>query len=260
MTDRKTKSLDLAGSVPTPLTDKNVEKLTRRKRNLVWGIVMFLLLLFVASLAINVTFFTAQRSAESTAQVQAEEKKSLAEELSEACSLGKVVQSQSGSDLCSKAATIAQAPVSIEGPQGPQGPRGFPGIDGVAGKNGRDGEDGAPSTVPGPLGPVGPSGRDSTIPGPSGSSGLNGQDSAIPGPAGANGKDGLNGINGVDGKDGTNGTNGRDGRGVADVQCVGEGDSSYWLITYTDGTTAQSSGPCRVTSVPVPLPTTETLP
>jgi len=46
---------------------------------------------------------------------------------------------------------------------------------------------------------------------------------------------------GVPGKAGTNGTNGRDGTSVAAVICQASGS---WLITYSNGSSQQASGPC----------------
>lgn len=95
-----------------------------------------------------------------------------------------------------------------QGIPGERGPRGFDGPPGPAGKDGAPGVNGADG-ADGSPGLQGPTGADSTVPGPQG-------------PAGA------------------------DGRGVDDVQCVGDGQESYWQITYTDGTSSVSPGPCRL--------------
>lgn len=52
---------------------------------------------------------------------------------------------------------------------------------------------------------------------------------------------------GADGKDGLNGTDGKDGRGIADTDCQADGT---WRITYTDGTTGTTRGPCRIVLPP----------
>ncbi|MCQ1951629.1 collagen-like protein [Arthrobacter sp. zg-Y859] len=123
------------------------------------------------------------------------------------------------------------------------------------GKDGRDGRDG----VQGPVGPQGPQGPE----GPEGSQGLAG----LLGQAGADGLNGLNGADGLQGPagspgpegpagpagtDGTDGAPGAPGRGIAAIVCEGTGDSSYWVVSYDDGTTQTSDGPCRLTSIPIP--------
>ena len=149
--------------------------------------------------------------------------------------------------LCSRLEAVSQEPSPAD--VGPKGDKGDPGRDG------RDGKDGMP-------GLKGDKGDGSTTPGPAGFAGLTG----LTGPAGADGQDGapgLDGLPGKDGKDGANGpagpagadgTPGTDGRGISSVTCEGTGDTSYWVVTYTDGTTQTSSGPCRLPTVP---PTTE---
>lgn len=145
--------------------------------------------------------------------------------------------------LCSRLDAVSQEPAPAA--VGPKGEKGDPGRDGPAGKD---------STVPGPKGDKG---DDSTIPGPAGFAGLTG----LTGPAGADGKDGAPGLDGAPGKDGVNGdagprgadgAPGTDGRGISSVTCEGTGDASYWVVTYSDGTSQTSSGPCRLTTVPPP--------
>lgn len=117
-----------------------------------------------------------------------------------------------------------------------------PGPVGAPGRDGRDGREGPA----GPQGPIGPNGLDSTTPGPQGLpglNGLNGADSTVPGPTGPAGPAGANGANGADG---------RDGRGITSVTCEGTGENSYWVVTYTDGTTQTSTGPCRLTTLTLP--------
>lgn len=111
------------------------------------------------------------------------------------------------------------------GPLGPPGPSGAPGSD-ATGAPGSAGKDGAPGTSTpgkdGAPGAPGSPGADSTAPGPAGPPGA---DSAVPGPPG---------------------TAGEPGRGVAGIECQGAGSSSTWVITYTDGSTSTSAGPCRL--------------
>lgn len=75
---------------------------------------------------------------------------------------------------------------------------------------------------------------------------------------GAAGQTGAAGNDGVAGKDGTNGVDGSpgipgavgpqgpagvDGRGISSVSCQPDGS---WLVTYSDGTTSTTDGPCRL--------------
>lgn len=126
--------------------------------------------------------------------------------------------------------------------------------------------------VPGPTGPAGPSG----VPGPSGSAGPSGE----PGPSGSPGAPGPTGAPGADGQAGSNGAAGQPGadavaptvaasvdasghliitvtagdgtvsqydagqvapRSITSTQCQPDGT---WLITYSDGSTETSPGPC----------------
>lgn len=211
-----------------------------------WIAAGLILLLFASSITTNAIFFSERLNAQSSAVTQAQLKKNLAEEVAEACASGQVVKSQAGANLCGRAATIAEAPVPVAGPAGAQGPRGLPGTDGANGSPGKTG-------ATGPMGPPGPDGND-------GAAGQNGAD-GLPGAAGAAGTNGLPGpagpagAPGKDGAPGPAGANGLPGVGIVDVQCVGEGADSHWEITYTDGTTAQSDGPCRISiSQLVPAP------
>lgn len=145
-------------------------------------------------------------------------------------------------DLCVKATQVQENPT-----QAIPGPKGDTGADGLDGLPGIDGATGPPGPT-GPAGQVGPAGADGTD-GISGESGLPGA-GGLPGPAGPAGKDGAMGATGA------TGLTGESGRGITGVQCIGDGDDSYWQITYTDGTTAQSSGPCRIEGPePTALPT-----
>lgn len=138
-----------------------------------------------------------------------------------------------------------KSPDPIPGPRGERGERG---------PAGRDGRDGADSTVPGPPGPPG---ADSTVPGPPGRPGA---DSTVPGPPGPPGPAGADGAPGKDstvpgppgpaGPPGPSGADGNDGRGITQVVCA---DDGTWQITYTDGTTSQTAGPCKLPSQNGPI-------
>ena len=135
-------------------------------------------------------------------------------------------------DLCARLEAVATEPANPAA--GPKGDKGDPG---------RDGRDGKDSTVPGPAGPHGQDGNDgldSLIAGPPGPTGTAGKDSTVPGPAGP------------PGADGTDGAPGADGRGISSVTCEGTGDASYWVVTYTDGTSQTSTGPCRLATLTLP--------
>lgn len=214
-----------------------------KKRNLIGGALLalvaaLLVILIVQNFQANLERDNAQTSAATSAQ----QKLNLAEEVAAACQSGQVVKSVAGVDLCARAESIAQQPVPIEGPQGPAGPRGLPGSAGADGTTGQ----------PGPAGRNGTSGAAGND-GAAGLAGANGKDGAagVPGPAGA---DGAMGPAGPAGANGSPGATGATGKGVAKVECVGDGAASYWLITYTDGTTDQSTGPCRLTQ-PDPITT-----
>lgn len=64
-----------------------------------------------------------------------------------------------------------------------------------------------------------------------------------PGANGADGAVGPTGPAGPPGPQGDPGTAGADGRGVTAVTCQNDGT---WLITYTDGTTSTTQGPCKI--------------
>ena len=122
-----------------------------------------------------------------------------------------------------------------EGPAGPPGPPGEPGRPGGAGPRGEPGEAG-PGGPAGPPGPPGPQGEPGVAggrgpagePGPPGPPGPAGADSTVPGPPGPAGPPGADG---------------NDGRGITSVICA---DDGTWRITYTDGTTSQTAGPCKL--------------
>lgn len=174
----------------------------------------------------------------------------LAEQVKQACTTGQLVIDDR--NLCSKAAEISESPASlVAGPPGPKGDKGEPGARGPAG---------ADSTVPGPKGDpgadgaAGANGADSTVPGPAGPAGANGADSTVPGPAGPPGRDGADST--VPGPKGDKGDTGPPGRGAVAATCEGQGEASYWLFTYDDGTSQTTPGPCRFDLTVLPSPPT----
>lgn len=52
------------------------------------------------------------------------------------------------------------------------------------------------------------------------------------------------------GKVGEKGDPGPAGRGIKDTDCIGSGDESFWRFLYSDGTTSDESGPCRLATLP----------
>lgn len=120
-----------------------------------------------------------------------------------------------------------------EGPPGPAGPVGAVGPSGAPGAAGLDGR-----TVQGPAGADGQS-----IVGPPGAPG-----ESVVGPAGPAGPPGADGAPGAPGADGATGAT---GRGVGSLTCQVDGS---WLITYTDGETSTTPGPCRVLTGPEARP------
>jgi hypothetical protein len=121
-------------------------------------------------------------------------------------------------------------PRGIQGPEGPPGVRGKPGPIGITGQSPRCLLE--PSKC---VGPKGASGSD----GKAGADGSQGDTGAT----GAQGDQGVPGVAGADGADGKPGVDGKDGRGIAKAECQQDGT---WLITYTDGATSTTDGPCRV--------------
>jgi hypothetical protein len=205
--------------------------------------------------------YAAQRAQDAATNAQ-----TLAEQVKQACATGQLVVDER--NLCAKADRVAEQPAElVAGPPGPEGPPGPPGTDGADGVNGRDGtpgtdgsdgSDGNPGAngsdgEPGEPGTNGPAGTN----GAAGANGVDGQPGAAgppgpPGPAGKDGqpgKDGATGPQGPAGKDGQPGTNGQpgqDGVGITSVECVGNGDASHWVITYSNSMQQTSDGPCRL--------------
>lgn len=119
----------------------------------------------------------------------------------------------------------------IQGPEGEQGPAGAEGKQGVQGAQGTPGEDGAP-----------------------GSGGAPGEDGPQ-GPPGASGPQGPPGASGPQGPPGAGGPQGPPGVSVTDVKCVDDDTSvgSRWVVTFSNGTTTTSDGPCRIRQGSGPL-------
>lgn len=218
----------------------------RRIRALLAGVVGMFIVLAVMSVAIYQLTTADRDAAQAEAATQQTQKQEIAQEAQAVICTAADVEVYDEA-LCARLDAVSQEPTPAAA--GPKGDKGDPGRDG------RDGKDGAP-------GLKGDKGDNSTIPGPAGFAGLTG----LTGPAGADGQDGADGLDGAPGKDGINGAEGpagpagangapgADGRGISSVICEGTGDASYWVVTYTDGTTQTSSGPCRLTTLP---PTTE---
>lgn len=218
-----------------PSHDDDLDQADKRDRRTKWVIILSLI---VAVLIGALLALATDRSQQDAVNADAQ-KQSLAAQVAAAC-VSPNLDDVALKALCDNANRIVR---TGEGPQGPQGiegiqgPAGAPGLDGVQGPRGPSGARGPAGPV-GPPGPTGPTGDDGkAVVGPSGADGAVGP----PGPSGPAGADGKNGANG------TNGTNGSDGRGITSVECVDDDTSvgSHWLITYTDGTTQTSDGPCR---------------
>lgn len=126
-------------------------------------------------------------------------------------------------------------PTGIQGPQGPQGPIGPVGKPGIPGDSPK-----CLLLVSACSGPQGPEGKQ----GPAGEAGKQGER----GPAGADGAPGPAGPEGKQGAQGEMGAQGPKGVGVSSTQCTDDDtpNGSHWLITYADGTSETSPGPCRV--------------
>jgi Collagen triple helix repeat (20 copies) len=211
-------------------THEHVEAVIASKARRDW--VNVLLIVVVVALLAWIAWDNQKSS--TRADVATSNAQTLAEQIQQACLAGDVIVASK--NVCTRADAVADQPnVPVQGAQGPAGDDG---------KNGRDGLPGLPG-VNGPTGTTGPTGE----------LGGNGQNGAA-GPAGA---DGSAGANGVDGTPGPAGANGTDGRGITSIECVDSAATvpptpvtSDWVITYTDGTTSTTPGPCRLTPVATP--------
>lgn len=203
----------------------------RRVRRLLVGLVALLVLVAGLSVALYLVLSAEKDAADLNAASQQSQKQEIASEAQAVICTADDVQVYD-QDLCARLEAVAAEPANSAA--GPKGDKGEPG---------RDGRDGKDSTVPGPAGPPGKDGSnglDSLIAGPPGAAGAAGKDSTVPGPAGP------------PGADGTDGAPGADGRGISSVTCEGTGEASYWVVTYTDGTSQTSTGPCRLTALTFP--------
>lgn len=145
----------------------------------------------------------ATSSAQSAADVEAQAKYTLAQQVAAACVDPATREGLGG--LCETAKGIVlegpegpSGPAGPEGPPGPQGPPGPLGPKGDPGSTGATGKAGTPGG-PGPAGPPGTDGVDGEPggPGPQGETGATGPE----GPPGPAGQDGTDGTNGTDGRD-----------------------------------------------------------
>jgi hypothetical protein len=131
------------------------------------------------------------------------------------------------------------------GAQGPTGPQGIQGPPGAPGKQGPIGITGqSPQCLLQPTRCVGVSGSKGVAGerGPAGPQGSQGE----PGPAGAQGDQGPAGSQGEQGIQGTQGGDGADAPVIADMDCKGDGQDSYWLIQFDKGPDKTAAGPCRI--------------
>lgn len=241
-----------------PTLDEMVEKVDRSRKldkRVKWGLFWTIIIFGLVGFFLLGQAVADRDSAKAEAASEQQAKKDIAVEAQAAlCQAGDVAVYDG--QLCEQLEKIAEEPSRLErGPQGIQGVQGITGTRGPAGEDGQDGADGEP----GPAGAPGEDGAD-------GANGLNGGPGpeGQPGPVGAPGKDstvpGPIGPAGSNGNDGPPGTPGANGRGIASVTCEGAGDASYWLVTYDDGTTQTSGGPCRINpaaAAPAPEPTLE---
>lgn len=218
---------------------QNVEHDRKADQRQKWGLFVLAGLLFIACVVIAVMagFLAADRdAAQAAAASEQTQKQEIAQDAQAVICTAADVEVYDAA-LCSRldAAATGEPRDGADGRDGAPGPRGLPGRDG---KDGADGEQGPP-------------GRD----GLDGAGGRDGADGI--GLTGASGMDGAAGPEGPAGPAGADGADGADGRGISSVVCEGAGDESYWVVTYTDGSTQTSTGPCRL---PVPTPTDEVTP
>lgn len=139
---------------------------------------------------------------------------------------------------------IANAKVTLTGPQGVKGDKGDTGSIGPAGPKGDTGDTG-PQGIQGETGPEGPTGPQGEV-GPVGPEGPQGEQ-GIQGPAGSDGSDGATPtinqagnweIDGVDTGVKAEGVDGSDGVGIQSVALQStDGLNKTYRITFTDATT-----------------------
>lgn len=237
--------------------NEDLDQQDRRDARTKWAVGLALIACVLLGALLALATDRSQQSAENSDS----QKLSLAQQVAAACARPDV-NDATLKPLCDNAKNIIKRGDS--GPQGPPGPVGLQGPQGDPGLNGLNGRDATDAQVArsvnsycsvrnGCLGPQGPAGRDGTD-----------------GADGVNGVDGLNGVDGVDGAPGPAGPKGdtgavgpagpagSDGRGITSVQCIDDetANGSHWEITYTDGATQSSDGPCRTKDSGIgPLPT-----
>jgi hypothetical protein len=186
----------------------------------------------------------------------------LASQVQASCAANPVDARKVFGGVCGKAKEIDERPVGekgdpgAKGDPGDQGPRGVQGAMGPQGPAGPQGPQGPPG-APGRTGPIGITGQSPQCllepsrcvgaAGPKGDPGPQGSQ----GEPGAPGETGPQGPAGPQGDPGATGPTGAAGRGIADTDCQEDGT---WLITYTDGTSSTSRGPCRIVVPPVEPP------
>lgn len=224
-----------------------------------------------------------KKSAQHSASVASSNAKSLADQVKDACSQGKL--DVNGHDLCQRAQRVSKHPTKpIPGPPGPAGDKGDQGAKGDRGPaptqaavmaavskycasgscQGKDGQTPSQDDIAAAVATYCDANGDCR--GPQGEAGKNGDDSTVPGPKGDPGKNGADGANGKDapaptqkqinaavatycangnckGDTGKTGPKGDDGVSIVKVECPSSGD---WKITLSDGTVQRISGPCRV--------------
>lgn len=140
-------------------------------------------------------------------------------------------------------------PMPVPGARGADGPVGPRGETGTTGPRGPQGEPG-PKGDPGPQGATGATGAAGTAGarGEAGSAGAKG-DAGAAGAPGPQGEPGPQGPAGPPGDIGPVGPAGPAGRGVQSIACQ---EDTSWLITYTDGATSTTNGPCWAATPIIP--------
>ncbi len=210
--------------------DRNDARERRRITALVVGMAALFVLVAVLAVAVYLLATADRDAARAAAANEQSQKQEIAQEARAVICTAADVQVYD-QDLCARLEAVASEPSNpAAGPKGDKGDKGDPG---------RDGRDGNDSTVPGPAGRNGANGSDGeTVIGPPGAA------STVPGPAGPPGADST--------VPGPKGDSGKDGRGIKSSSCEGQGETSYWLILYDDGTSQTSTGPCRHDALTLP--------
>lgn len=237
---------------------QHAEAVIRAKARRDWFVIALVVVIVALLAYIVVSYYLAQRqAAEAVANA-----KTLAQQVAEACEEDAVVIDDQ--NICDRAAEVADTPADaggllspgqavtpVPGPRGEPGetvigPRGPQGPIGETGPAGADGQDGASVTGPrGPSGADGDPGRAPTAEEISAAvAAYCGQE-----PSPCVGPQGAAGPAGPAGPQGTTGDQGLAGASVTNVTCQTDGT---WLVTYSDGRTSTTEGPCRVPLIPDP--------